>query len=329
LTGRGSSAARLPDFGSDLASLPGVLAGRWMWIPFAMLVVAFLLVLMLDAGALPAGALEDMAGLYISLTLPPTSLIVFIIGGVLATRASYLVGALLGAFDALLYTLLFIIVPDAFSDAQLEEAGLSSGSAAESLSLATLAPLWVIAVLVGMVVAGIAGLLKAVIRERASHKPRTDGDDAHSLEFGGQPASMSVPEVASRPRTLIRTYRGRQQHDAVEAFRRDAEQLAAVGYAPTSQSWAPGQWGWGAFLVAVLLFLVLIGILVFIYMLVVKPDGTLTLTYQLVEPAPVPVMSAPTSTLPARLAELDEARRAGLITETEYRTKRTALLDQH
>lgn len=34
-----------------------------------------------------------------------------------------------------------------------------------------------------------------------------------------------------------------------------------------------------AFTVALLLCLLLIGILVFIYMLVVKPDGTLTVTY--------------------------------------------------
>ena len=44
-----------------------------------------------------------------------------------APPAAYLVGALLGAFDALLYTLLFLIVPDAFSGDQLGLINISIG----------------------------------------------------------------------------------------------------------------------------------------------------------------------------------------------------------
>ncbi len=80
--------------------------------------------------------------------------------------------------------------------------------------------------------------------------------------------------------TVVRIYRGRQQADAITAFQADAAELAKRGYAPTTQSWAQGQWGCGAFLVALLLFIVLIGLLVFIYMLLVKPEGTLTVTYE-------------------------------------------------
>lgn len=137
--------------------------------------------------------------------------------------------------------------------------------------------------------------------------------------------------MAGPARTLIRTYRGHQQKDAIASFQRDAEQLAQSGYVPTSQSWAPGQWGCGAFLVALLLFLILIGILVFIYMLLVKPDGTLTVTYQYQEPSgvpPLPAMPQLPSSLAARLAELDEARRAGLITDAEYQAKRQELVEQ-
>ena len=56
--------------------------------------------------------------------------------------------------------------------------------------------------------------------------------------------------------------------------------MAAFGYFPTSQSWAPGQWGAGAFIVALLLCFIFIGFLVFVYMLIVRPDGTLTVTYE-------------------------------------------------
>lgn len=57
--------------------------------------------------------------------------------------------------------------------------------------------------------------------------------------------------------------------------------MAAAGYYPTSQIWTPGAYGCGSFLLALLLCVILVGILIFIYMLIVKPDGTLTVTYEL------------------------------------------------
>ncbi|CAJ0878907.1 hypothetical protein AMST5_03011 [freshwater sediment metagenome] len=56
--------------------------------------------------------------------------------------------------------------------------------------------------------------------------------------------------------------------------------MAAVGYFPVSQSWAPGHWGCGSFIVALLLCFLLIGFLIFIYMIIVPPSGTLTVTYE-------------------------------------------------
>ena len=84
---------------------------------------------------------------------------------------------------------------------------------------------------------------------------------------------------ADSPPVIVQTYRGRSQKDAVKWFTRDAARLSAAGYVPVAQSWAQGSWGCGAFAVALLLCLLLVGILVFIYMLVVKPNGTLTVTY--------------------------------------------------
>jgi len=78
----------------------------------------------------------------------------------------------------------------------------------------------------------------------------------------------------------VRTYKAKSQEAAAQKFAADATTLAAQGYHPVTQSWAQGSWGCGAFLVAVLLAIVLIGILIFIYMLLVKPDGTLTVTYE-------------------------------------------------
>lgn len=78
---------------------------------------------------------------------------------------------------------------------------------------------------------------------------------------------------------IVRTYKG-SQSGAARAFQRDAEKLAAQGYYPISQSWAQGSWGCGAFIIGLLLALILIGIIVLIYMLLVKPAGTLTVTYE-------------------------------------------------
>ena len=80
--------------------------------------------------------------------------------------------------------------------------------------------------------------------------------------------------------TIVKTYKGRQQ-EATEAYQADASKMAQQGYSPTSQVWTAGSYGCGSFIVALLLCVVVIGILVFIYMLIVKPTGMLTVTYTL------------------------------------------------
>ena len=77
---------------------------------------------------------------------------------------------------------------------------------------------------------------------------------------------------------VVKAYRGKQSV-AFAAFERDSREMALQGYTPTSQAWAPGSYGCGAFLVALLLCVIIIGFLVFIYMLLVKPPGTLSVTY--------------------------------------------------
>jgi len=85
---------------------------------------------------------------------------------------------------------------------------------------------------------------------------------------------------AARERIITKTYTGRQEK-AMSLFQQDAAKMAEKGYFPTSQSWAPGQYGCGAFVLALILSFVLIGLVVFVYMLIVKPPGTLSVTYEL------------------------------------------------
>lgn len=94
-----------------------------------------------------------------------------------------------------------------------------------------------------------------------------------------------------KKQTIIESYKGTQT-SARKAYQRDAVKKAKLGYSPTTEIYTPGQYGFGSFLVALLLCFVLIGILVFIYMLIVKPAGTLTVTYVCLQPEEVPVQSS-------------------------------------
>ena len=80
---------------------------------------------------------------------------------------------------------------------------------------------------------------------------------------------------------LVRTYRGHQQSEAIASYVRDAETLAQRGYAPVGQSWGDGQWDGGYFLIALILSLFGIGLILLAYMAIIRPDGTLCVTYRL------------------------------------------------
>jgi hypothetical protein len=81
--------------------------------------------------------------------------------------------------------------------------------------------------------------------------------------------------------TLIKTYSG-SESTAIIAFERESSTLKSKGYYPISQSYQQGLWGAGAFIFAVLLCFILVGILALIYMMIVKPNGTLTVRYKMI-----------------------------------------------
>ena len=83
-----------------------------------------------------------------------------------------------------------------------------------------------------------------------------------------------------KKQNIVKSYKGRQEV-AQKAYLKDAEKLLKKGYFPSDDRWEEGKWGGGSFFVALLLCFVLIGIIVFIYMALVKPPGTLTVTYAL------------------------------------------------
>jgi hypothetical protein len=147
----------MPDIRGDIAALPRVFMKPLVWLPFGLLLLAFGFEVARQSGALPEGQVGDIMTLYIQLTLPPTSLFVFFIGGFVAPRASYLVGALLGLFDALLITILVIRDPENL-EGSITDVGGGEAGATELL------PLWGIAILVGVFAAGFAAWYRRFLR---------------------------------------------------------------------------------------------------------------------------------------------------------------------
>jgi hypothetical protein len=147
------SAFALPNFREDLAALPRVFLKPLVWLPFGLLLIAFVMELARQQELLPEGQVSDIGTLYIQLTLPPTSLFIFFIGGFLADRSSYMVGGLLGIFDAMLITILVVLAPEG----TLEGSGVTE--VAEGLL-----PLWGIAIFVGVFAAGFAAWYKRFLR---------------------------------------------------------------------------------------------------------------------------------------------------------------------
>ena len=112
---QGSSWFQMPNVADDLRHLPEIFFSRKLvWLPFGLLALTFVLSVALINGALDdlPDAVNQVVSLYISLTLHPTSLFIFFIGGFLAPRGSYIVGGVLGVLSALIYIAVVSLATD-------------------------------------------------------------------------------------------------------------------------------------------------------------------------------------------------------------------------
>jgi hypothetical protein len=89
-----------------------------------------------------------------------------------------------------------------------------------------------------------------------------------------------VPTGSGRPTILARVYPGYHEI-AVELFQMDAELLAEHGYMPTAQSYAEGRWRTSIVILVILASAFVIGLPFLLYMLAVRPPGSLAVTYEL------------------------------------------------
>lgn len=83
--------------------------------------------------------------------------------------------------------------------------------------------------------------------------------------------------------------------------------------------------GCGSFLLALLLAVVLIGILVFIYMLLVKPEGTLSVTYERQQLVTSAIDSS--GGFSGDLEKLADLHQRGVLTDEEFAAKKKQILE--
>jgi hypothetical protein len=104
----------MPNVVEDVKALPQVFRKPLVWLPFGLLAATLVLSVALINGALDdlPEAVQSGISLYISLTLHPTSLFIFFIGGFVAPRASYIVGGLLGVLSATIWTIVMTTATD-------------------------------------------------------------------------------------------------------------------------------------------------------------------------------------------------------------------------
>jgi len=150
---------RMPNIREDIRLLPQMFrTRRILWLPFLLLFVTFLFALLWIRGALP-NDLGWLVSLAVELLLRPTGLFVFFIGGFLAPRASYLVGAILGLVDGILWALLGFLVPGSTvtPEGQLEATG-------SPLTLADSLMFILVAIVVGILAASFAAWYRNFLR---------------------------------------------------------------------------------------------------------------------------------------------------------------------
>ena len=201
----------MPNVADDLRHLPEVFFGRKLvWLPFGLLALTFVLSVALINGALDdlPSALRDGLTLYISLTLHPTSLGIFFIGGFLAPRGSYIVGGVLGVLSAVIYLVVVSLATDAAResmDALTAGAGGEVPDVSSELVLQTLG----LGLAIGIFAGGFASWYRRFLR---SSQERAAANRAQREREQAQ----KVKEQAREDRETLR----RQKYEEREARRK-------------------------------------------------------------------------------------------------------------
>ena len=170
---RGFFGFRMPNIREDLPSLPTELrTNRWIWVAAALMLSALVVFLIRDSVPL---SLTPYVLIYVQLMITPPALPV-LLGGFMARRAAYLVGAALGILNGFVYAILV-------SSAQAATQTTYGGSGAITLDPVSA---FLNAAVMGTLFGGIAGWYRRFLSEnnartRAARQAR-DADKARKAK---------------------------------------------------------------------------------------------------------------------------------------------------
>lgn len=199
----------MPNVLDDIKALPNVFRKPLVWLPFGLLALTLGLSL-----ALINGVFDDMPemvvngiSLYISLTLHPTSLFIFFIGGFVAPRASYIVGGLLGVLSATVWTVVMTVATDTMRE-QYAETLLTANAEGEIVGLTTdaIVQTYGLGLVIGILAGGFASWYRRFLRssqqraaanraqkereqaEKAKEQARTDREALRAQKYADREA---------------------------------------------------------------------------------------------------------------------------------------------
>jgi hypothetical protein len=156
----------MPNVLEDIKALPQVFRKPLVWLPFGLLVATFVLSVALINGmldGLPA-PLRDGIVLYISLTLHPTTLFIFFIGGFVAPRASYLVGGMLGLLSGTFFMAVVLLSNEAASREDIDSLLATTADGAPTVSAELAFQTIGLGLLIGVFAGGFAAWYRRFLR---------------------------------------------------------------------------------------------------------------------------------------------------------------------
>jgi hypothetical protein len=202
----------MPDVVGDIKAIPTIFRKPLVWLPFGLLALTFVL-----SVALINGVFEDLpdvvgsaVSLYISLTLHPTSLFIFFIGGFVAPRGSYLVGGILGVLSATVWTAVMTIATETMRE-QYADTLLTANAEGEVVGVTSEAILqtYGLGLVIGILAGGFASWYRRFLR---SSQQRAAANRAQREREQAQKAK----EQAREDRETLR----RQKYEEREARRK-------------------------------------------------------------------------------------------------------------
>lgn len=156
----------LPNVIEDIKALPQVFRKPLVWLPFGLLLLTFVLAVALINGLLDGlpTPVRDIIVLYISLTLHPTTLFIFFIGGFVAPRASYLVGGLLGLLSAIFFVTVVALADQVASTSDIDTLLSTTDGAAPAVSVELALQTIGLGVVIGVFAGGFASWYRRFLR---------------------------------------------------------------------------------------------------------------------------------------------------------------------